>query len=355
MDIRPTLNKIFEDLSDNKIESAVMGCLRVARRIKDYPNAAMFLREIHPTKNEVVRVLYEDMAHLKPEAMKFVVEWSAERWLESHTSVVSPLPFEADSDRKVILRTVGEIETEISSLQNDIEALNVPAGMSPFDTAACHDMNEQNRQLYTMGIHSLRNVLMKIKSRCLSFAMQIENQIDSQQKGNSLIGDIQEEVNNYFRVRAPRVHDKLLKAVELASSSAMEDSALLLTSVRRALAEAADHFYPPVDEPVRCVDGSMRDLGKDKYLSRLREYLALNVSSGNARDLLAAEIELLGNFLKRLNDLSSKGVHSDVTRSEARQGIIGLYMLLFNIIQKITHVSEEDPVESNSSPLAPSS
>ena len=31
-------------------------------------------------------------------------------------------------------------------------------------------------------------------------------------------------------------------------------------------------------------------------------------------------------FVRRLNDVASKGVHTDVSHEEAKQGLIGLYM-----------------------------
>jgi hypothetical protein len=48
-------------------------------------NAAIFLRELYPDKNEVVRALYDDIAPLKQDAQKLVFNLSLERWLELHT------------------------------------------------------------------------------------------------------------------------------------------------------------------------------------------------------------------------------------------------------------------------------
>ena len=58
-----------------------------------------------------------------------------------------------------------------------------------------------------------------------------------------------------------------------------------------------------------CADSQERDLGEEKYLNRLREALAKRVNDSTSKDLLEAELEAeleaLGNFLKRLNDLAS--------------------------------------------------
>ena len=106
---------------------------------------------------------------------------------------------------------------------------------------------------------------------------------------------------------------------------------MLLTEVRRALKAAADHFYPPRAETVLCSDGKERVLGEDRYLNRLNEYLATRISASTARNLAAAELALLHAYMRRLNDLASKGVHASVTQAEARQGLVGMFMFLSTI------------------------
>src|SRR3954454_14992299 len=89
--------------------------------------------------------------------------------------------------------------------------------------------------------------------------------------------------SNYFKERDNGVFQKLQKASILAASDDPEDAALLLTEVRRALKAAADHFYPPRAEAVVCSDGKERVLGDDRYLNRLNEYLASQISASTAR------------------------------------------------------------------------
>jgi len=57
MDFEKGIARIHEHLEDDRIESAVMACLRVARAAKDHMHSAIFLRELYPDKNEVVRAL----------------------------------------------------------------------------------------------------------------------------------------------------------------------------------------------------------------------------------------------------------------------------------------------------------
>jgi hypothetical protein len=48
-------------------------------------------------------------------------------------------------------------------------------------------------------------------------------------------------------------------------------------------------------------------------------------------------LDHLAVFLRRLNDVASKGVHAQVSALEAaRQGLVGVYMFLSNVIAKLS-------------------
>ena len=55
---------------------------------------------------------------------------------------------------------------------------------------------------------------------------------------------------------------------------------------------------------------------------RLNEFLASQMPKSAAREPAFAELALLDACMRRLNDLSSKGVHAAVTQVEARQGLV---------------------------------
>lgn len=65
MDFSKSITRIFEHLENDNVEAATMACLRVARSAQDHLNAAFFLRELYPKKEEVGRMIYDDTKHLK--------------------------------------------------------------------------------------------------------------------------------------------------------------------------------------------------------------------------------------------------------------------------------------------------
>jgi hypothetical protein len=163
-------------------------------------------------------------------------------------------------------------------------------------------------------------------------------QLGAQSKSEGFLDQVYNEVNNYFKGHSEDVYTKLQKAAQLIGSSDPEDLSLLLTQVRRAIKSAADYFYPTKDALVKCADGKERQLGDEQYLNRLQEYLATAFEQSSSRDLLRAELDHLAVFARRLNEVASKGIHSDVSAREAKQGLLGLYMFLYNVI---SHLQEK--------------
>jgi hypothetical protein len=80
-----------------------------------------------------------------------------------------------------------------------------------------------------------------------------------------------------------------------------------------------------------------RSLNDGQYLNRLQEFLTTTFQKSSSRDLLRTEFEYLAVFARRLNEVASKGVHADVTAQEAKQGLIGLYLFLYNVVSHLQH------------------
>lgn len=341
MAIEQIIERIYRHLEDDAVESAVMGCVRVARAAKDFLNAAVFLRELHPERDEVVRALYEDISHLRPEAIDFIMKTSTERWLELHDLGFTVTGGDEDhlpeGQRRTVLKVaVGEIDHELAQWEATISDMAIPSGMSSFDVAAFTDQFTREKAQMRLRIKALQTIKARIKARCLNYAIQMERQTKAQRESQGLLETVQNDVNNYFKVQAEDVFLKLQKATALATSPDLEDAALLLTEVRRALKSDADHFYPPVSDPVLCSDGQTRRMGDEQYLNRLHQFVMARFERSTAQDLIRSELEHLGAFLRRLNEMASKGVHSSATLAESRQGLVGLYFFLFNLTQHLT-------------------
>jgi len=335
MDYTATINRVFDHLENDDVDKAVMTCLRIARNLQDHLYAAIFLREFYPVRREFIRVLYDDTSHLKKEAQKFLDETSLEYWLDTHTLNFSLAVNDNGEEQNVLAIGVGEIKPELEQWERSIQDLKLPSGMGEFDTAAFTDKYNNKKEWIRLRIRAVHTIKERIKTRCLNYAIRIEKQLEGQQKSEGFLQESYNEVNNYFKAHSEDVYTKLQKATQLVDSNDPEDFSLLLAQVRRSIKAAADFFYPPKTEPVKCSDGQERELGNEQYLNRFQEFLLTTFEKSSSRDLLRTEFEHLAVFARRLHEVASKGVHSEVTVQDAKQGLIGLYMFLYNIIIRI--------------------
>jgi hypothetical protein len=337
MDYRAAINRVYDHLEENRVDKAVMTCLRIARNLRDHMYTAVFLRELYPVNREFLRVLYDDTSHLKKDALKFLAKKSLEYWLDTHTLDYSLATNEDGEERNILAVGVGQIASELEQGELSIRDLTLPSGMGEFDTAAFTDRYMRTKELLRLRIRAVHTVRDRIKTRCLNYAIRVERQLQAQSKSQNFLEQIQNEVNNYFKAHSEDLYTKLQKAAQLVDSNDSEDHCLLLTQVRRAIKASADFLYPPVADPVLCYDGKERKLGEEQYLNRLQEFLMTRFSESTSRDLIKAELGHLDTLARRLNDIASKGVHADVSPQEAKQGLLGLYMFLYNVVVKLQY------------------
>lgn len=328
------VERIFDHVENRDADRAARAALRLSRLIGDHMSTALFLRELVEDRHEIARVLFDDTSHLKEDAQKYLYEKSFERWLKSRT-----LPFSfasaEDEERNVVSTSVGELLADLEQCEKSISDLAIPPNMGEYDSAAFTDRYSEIKGGLRLRIRALETIRSRVLNQCQNFAISVERQLLAQEKTSSFLERAQNDVQNYFRARSEDVYQKLQKANQLVDSASKEDLSLLLTQVRRAIKAVADHFYPPIPGVVVCSDGVERVLGEEQYLNRLHEFVHSTFSRSTSTDLLRAELDHLIAFARKLNDVSSKGVHADVTMPEAQQGFVGLYMFLFNITTRL--------------------
>ena len=337
------IGKIYNHIENDKVDNAVFACIRLSRTIGDVFNTLLFLKELRPDKKQSDQAFYDEVKGFKKEEQKYLWKTVSEHWIEERTLDYS---ISDDPDKTVLVMGVGEMNKEIQYLKEIISDLKTPTRMEGFDLAAFTDSYDQTKSKLRLKISGISTILERIRTRCLNYASRIEYQLSAQKGTESFLMSVQNEVNNYFFARSEDTYKKLRKATDLLSSGSSEDCALLLTSIRRAIHSAADFFYPPVENDVMCVDGKTRKMGKEQYLNRLHAFVLQSFEKSTSTDLIKAELEHLMVFAKRINEIASKGVHAQVTESEAKQGLLGLYLLLANVIEKLKYESDDQSIHS---------
>ncbi len=327
------INRVYDYVEAGEIDKAVFACLRLSRNMNDPFNIIIFLRELYPDRKQLTTAFYEETNRFKDEVKEYLWKETGEHWLAERT-VQFTINLD-EPDKTVLALGVGDMQNEIFDIQQTITDLRVPAGMGEVDTAAFTDRYDTEKSRWRLRLSAIKTLRERIRTRCVNYASRIEKQIQAQEKPTEFISEVQTIVNNFFATRSESIYNKLQKASLLVVSSNPEDFSLLLTSVRRSIKEIADYFYPPQNEKLVCSDGVERPMGENEYLNRLQEFCFTSLNSSASNDLIKAELNYLMVFAKKLNHIANKGVHSKVTSAEAKQGLVGLYMFLFNIIQKI--------------------
>ncbi len=99
------------------------------------------------------------------------------------------------------------------------------------------------------------------------------------------------------------------------------------------LVAVADAVFPARDEPR--VDGAGRKhpVNDGNYRNRLVAAVEDASPPGAQRRALAANISDFASRLDRLDELTSKGVHDQVTDSEVRHGVIHTYLIAGEVLE----------------------
>lgn len=328
------VERVYEHVESREIDKAVMVCLRLARALNDTLNVVMFLRELHPDVSQLKSAIYLETQHLNEATRAKVWKVTLERWIQEHT--FSDGPTGDDGEEQVLAMGAGDLLREAEGMEKSIEDLRLPPGLGEYDAAAFTDQRVRLKGQMRLKIRACNEVLERIRTRCLHYATRVEGQMKAEAQTSDLLGSLQREVHNFYAENCELAFQSLRKASSLLGSTNAEDHALLLTCVRRAVKSAADYHYPPRAEPVTCSDGKVRDLGAEQYLNRLHEFCVQQFDADSSTSLLRSELEHLAVFLRRLNEVASKGVHAQVSALEARQGLVGVHMFLSNAIAKLT-------------------
>lgn len=126
----------------------------------------------------------------------------------------------------------------------------------------------------------------------------------------------------------PNLTQRLHAALQaFESHETVEGLAHVSLSCRRFTEKLADCLYPPREEKV-----NGRKVGQAEYRNRLWAYVAENVISDTTRELLIANVEDLGKRIDKLDSLSNKGLHSDVSSSDVNRLLLSLLVVAHDLI-----------------------
>ena len=155
MDYAAAIERVYDHLENDHVDKATMTCLRIARNRQDYLYSAVFLREMYPNRRECMRILMDDISHLKKDARHFIWDRSAEYWLDTHTIDFSLGETDDGEERNILAIGVSDIGPDIDQSERAISDLQLPPGMGEYDTAAFTDRHVTLKSQMRLRIRAL--------------------------------------------------------------------------------------------------------------------------------------------------------------------------------------------------------
>lgn len=136
--------------------------------------------------------------------------------------------------------------------------------------------------------------------------------------------DVQTQINSHLSPASGSALTKIDTINERLTSGDTESISHAMTTCRRLIDSVADSVYPAREDSV-LVDGQPTLVKQPNTLNRLAAFAYEKKASKGQRDRLRRS-------LKDIYDRVSKGVHSDVTESEAKFVFLQTYILLGEVL-----------------------
>ncbi|MCV9963870.1 hypothetical protein OIU34_18500 [Pararhizobium sp. BT-229] len=331
MSLQKRIEAVYEQADAGNLPASVRASFRLARIANDLMGTAYFARILRFQKAEFDRLL----APLVDDAEQ--LEWLSRVSLSRYLDLVS-IP--------------GDFQQALLPVLGDFEKIEV-LRLSPDELAqslASIDYRKDKSDGIFNSLHRL--IASRMIETCHSYAIGIERALAQAERDTSFLNGIEGQVESFYSLHAPNVAEWLVKARSiLKRSQGDKDNSLAATSIRRAMLELADFCFPPQEGKIRCLDGTERLMGKDQFTNRLHEFVTVNLDKSGSRDLLKTEIDLVGVYVRRLNEISSKGVHNPIPTYECDQALASLYMLSFQLARAyaLKHLPDDQPNEERRS------
>lgn len=228
---------------------------------------------------------------------------------------------------KIFGQSIGQLEGSLSDYNEVIEGYKKPPeNLTPIDTYfVARDYDAGTAKIMPLR-RQTENVIERVKQAVHDFLIETERQLELGQRRPDVFKRGQEYLEKALRERAPEALEKFQAAEAALESGEPEDLAHALTSCRRMIKALADALYPATDETIIGSDDKPRKMTDDAFRNRLLQFAIDKLGKTTHGDLVNEALRSLGARLERLVELSSKGVHADVSRVEAETCIMWTYL-----------------------------
>lgn len=326
------LEVIEQGLSElRKPEMQVGVLLQSARRLASLQHdvvAAYWVSHHQVTKDDDLSrggLKFELDRALGEERSKLVRGRECHNYIVDRSSRAVDADFNIADEPRVYARSGRELDDEIETLTEKLSWMEAQHnGPKPYSDGHLNMIRHHRDEL--------RRIRRRIADRLEGYILNVEANV----RRGEILPDIfrtnRENIDASLLRVSPQLLAQLHEAVGAASSGTSERWSHAMTSCRRALKSLADAAYP-AGPARRDANGRERELTDDKFKNRLLQFLQDNMTERTFRDLVVKDMESLVGVIDRLNDVSSKGVHADVSQAEAVGTVMRVYTLVGDFVR----------------------
>lgn len=326
------------DDPSGRLTPVMRKAIRIARLRSDWEAVYWLAMELEPIGDKEAR--FRRIGEVAPfftrEEMKRVHDRAVQQAMSSRAIGHIDENGDVDEDKMTSL-SVPELETLITT---DIEFRRepLPSNLHPVDAAMLAEWRRASDERNAFSATEVRKVVARLAQRTHSFLSRTERQLALGRQQSDFFEHNRIYLETHLGDLSPEALEQLRVAFQRASDGTAEGRSHALTSCRRALKSVADRLYPARATPVKGADGKHRILDDSKFVSRLWQYLAESTAGSASKKLLQAEVDQVGDMIDRLYELSSKGVHDQVTVFEVNACVVSMY----SIVGALLRLRDED-------------
>lgn len=237
-----------------------------------------------------------------------------------------------DEKGNIAVFSVDQIEVSISQMQEMMAERDVPANLHSYDAGLMIQRQDQAKTTLSPRIASMRNILARVRQSTHDYLVATEDELATGREESSFFDQVYARINKLLNTYCPDAAKKFVAAQDRMSSGEPEALSHALTSCRKMIKSLADTLYPATGEEKTGLDGIPRQMTDDAYKNRLLQYVREKVGKHKGGAVLQTVIGDLGKRLNALDGLASKGVHTDLSHSEAHTCVLQTYLLAGDLL-----------------------
>ena len=181
----------------------------------------------------------------------------------------------------------------------------------------------------------IKGVIHAVRQKVTRFLDEVILGLEYGEIPEDIFNDIRKEVDDEFAHLCPIAIEKISVVYGQLSADKSIVYSQIASVCRNIIMDVADSLFPPRKEELQVGDKKIA-LDASKSVNRIITRIKEDIDSDSEKRVFSSMFEYVNNFLKSIQDYSSKGDHSDFKKSDATRCVVYTYLLLGDILHYYT-------------------